>query len=247
MSRISSGQPWGTYMRTVLLRALLMETGVGGSLTKGTGKLIVFDFLFFAVLPYIVWTWVRHLVSDYHALLLSTVPCFIYSAGRFVLKRTWDVTGIFLVATLLIGTAADLLSGNAENMIQNHIRVLLAFSLLFVASMLAKRPLALYFYADTVKLLGWMPEDHRHPDNLRKRELLPYFQGLTLLFALRYVVLGLANFQMFSLYGVEGYGLLLWWRAGISWGFGALILLASLYVAGRVKERMSVHYFVSSK
>ncbi|MCI3920339.1 hypothetical protein MO973_08840 [Paenibacillus sp. TRM 82003] len=191
-------------------------------------------------MPYAIWLWGRASLSDYHALLLSTVPGFLYTIGRFAKERSWNVTGLFLIAALLIGTTIDLLSGNAELMIQNNIRTLFAFGLFFLASMLAKRPMALYFFADTAKVLG-VPQDRggeRSHETLRRSDLLPYFHALTLLFVLRYVVIAVAKLFMFEIYGVEGYGLLIWWRVALSWGFGALILVASLFVARRVREKI---------
>jgi len=189
-------------------------------------------------MPYAIWALTRQSLSDYHSLLLSTVPGFVYTIGRFAIERSWNVTGIFLIAALLIGTTVDLLSGDAETMIMNNIRTLLVFGVFFLASMLAKRPMALYFFADTARVLGWLPEHGRSRDALRDEELMPYFQGLTFLFALRYVAIAFVKLVLFSIHGVEGYGLLIWWRVALSWGFGALILLASLFVASRVRKRI---------
>ncbi|HZG74780.1 MAG TPA: VC0807 family protein [Paenibacillus sp.] len=210
----------------------------GTCLTKGSGKLVVFDLAFYAVMPYAIWVLTRHSLSDYHALLLSTVPGFVYTIFRFAKERSWNVTGLFLIAALLIGTTVDLLSGNAETMILNNIRTLLVFGVFFLATMLAKRPMALYFFEDTARVLGWLPEKARSADTLRSEAFLPYFQGLTFLFALRYVAIAIVKLILFSIHGVEGYALLIWWRVALSWGFGALILLASLYVAGRVRKRI---------
>jgi len=217
---------------------MVRKTKEGGTRpTKGNGKFIVFDLLFYAVLPYGIWVVGRESLSDYHALLLSTLPGFVYTIGRFAKERSWNVTGLFLIAALIVGTTVDLLSGNAEAMIRNNIRTLFAFGIFFILTMAVNRPMALYFFADTVRVLGW-EEAHAKLDELRRKEFMPYFQALTMLIALRYVFIAAAKLVMFSIYGVDGYGLLIWWRVALSWGFGALILLASMYVAGRVKERI---------
>lgn len=206
---------------------------------RGSGRIVVYDLLFYAVLPYCIWLLARASLSDYHALLLTTVPGFVYTVLRFVRERSWNVTGLFLMAALLIGTTVDLLSGNAEAMILNNIRTMLAFGAFFVLTILAKRPMAMYFFADTAPLLGWLPP-HKERETLRDERLLPYFHALTLLFALRYVAIAVVKLFMFTIYGVEGYGVLIWWRVGLSWGFGALILLASLYVANEVRRRIGI-------
>lgn len=188
-------------------------------------------------MPYAIWIAARSSVTEYHALLLSTVPGFAYTISRFAKERSWNVTGLFLIAALLVGTLVDVLSGDAETMIRNNIRMLLVFGLCFLASIMVNRPLALYFFADTMAVLGLHPQRGKAAETYRRKEWMPYFQALTLLFVLRYATIAAAKTVMFSSYGVSGYGLLIWWRVGLSWGFGAAILLASLYVAGKVRER----------
>ncbi|WP_274364645.1 VC0807 family protein [Paenibacillus thermotolerans] len=197
--------------------------------------LVVLDLLFYGVFPYLIWAAAKHSVSDYHALLLSTSPSFAYSLFRFAIERQWNVTGLFLIATLLTSTAIDLASGNAEAMIRNNIRTLLGFGVFFLITMLMKRPMAAYFFADAANV--WLGEKKkRSAQDFRKPELMPYFQGLTLLFAVRYLFIALAKWSMFEYYGVAGYGILIWWRVALSFAFGAVIVLAFLYVARHVSR-----------
>lgn len=196
---------------------------------------VVLDLLFYAVFPYILWAAARHSISDYHALLLSTVPSFVYTFLRFAVERQWNVTGLFLIVTLITSTVVDLVSGSAEAMIMNNIRTLFAFGIFFLATMAVRRPMAAYFFADTA--MYWFGQKNkRSVDFYRKPECLPYFQGLTLLFALRYLFIAGAKWSMFQSVGVDGYGVLIWWRVMLSWGFGAVILLASFAVAQHVSR-----------
>lgn len=197
--------------------------------------LVVLDLLFYGVFPYLMWAAAKHSVSDYHALLLSTSPSFAYSLVRFAMERQWNVTGLFLIVTLLTSTAIDLASGNAEAMIKNNILTLFGFGMFFLITMAVKRPMAAYFFADAANV--WLGEKKkRSVQDYRKPELLPYFQGLTLLFAFRYLFIALAKWSMFEYYGVNGYGMLIWWRVALSFGFGAVIVLATFFVAQHVSR-----------
>lgn len=53
----------------------------------------------------------------------------------------FDMTGIFLLVSLFIGTMVDVLSGNAE-------RMLLGIGFKGVFSVVINKPLALYFFVD---------------------------------------------------------------------------------------------------
>ncbi|WP_199614888.1 VC0807 family protein [Paenibacillus alkalitolerans] len=203
--------------------------------TKGSRMFVVFDLLFYALLPYFIWAVGRHTLSDYHALLLSTSPGFVYTLIRFAVERQWNVTGLFLVGTLVTSTTIDLVSGSAEAMIVNNIRTLFGFGLFFLLTMIAGRPMAAFFFADTADY--WIRQNNKRSfRDFCTPEVMPYFQALTLLFALRYCFIAGAKWAMFETYGVDGYGILIWWRVALSWGFGALILLASFLVARRIRH-----------
>jgi hypothetical protein len=196
---------------------------------------VVFDLLFYAVLPYFLWAAGREVFSDYHALLLSSSPGFVYTIVRFWIEKQWNVTGLFLVATLMTSTIIDVASGSAEAMIMNNIRTLFGYGMFFLLTMLIGRPMAAYFFADTAAY--WFNDGgKRSVHYFCSPELLPYFQTLTLLFVVRYCFMAGAKWAMFQHYGIDGYGLLIWWRVALSWVFGALILLASFMVARRVRQ-----------
>jgi hypothetical protein len=48
---------------------------------------VLFDLIFYMVLPFAIWTYGRESLGDYWAMLLSTAPGFIYTIINFVRDR----------------------------------------------------------------------------------------------------------------------------------------------------------------
>ncbi|CAG9621080.1 VC0807 family protein [Sutcliffiella rhizosphaerae] len=190
-------------------------------------KTVVCDLLFYLALPYVIWKFGQEPLGDYYAILLSTVPGFIYTIVRFVVEKQFNVTGMFILGTLLISTMVDILSGNAFAMLQNSVYVSVLFGCFFLGTILFRRPLALYFGADIAFLQGYKRDDSL---NLYKqKEILPAFYLLTIIFALRsFVGAGLKQF-LINIYGVGGYDRILFFMKINGWVFGFLIAAAFFY------------------
>lgn len=84
-------------------------------------KFIILELIVFMALPYVIWTYGRDSIGDYYSMLLSTVPAFVYTVVRFVIDRQLNITGLFVISTLLLNTVVDLLSGSAINMLWNSV------------------------------------------------------------------------------------------------------------------------------
>ena len=82
-------------------------------------KFILLDLIFYAALPYLIWNFGRDSLGDYTAMLVSTIPGFVYTIYRFILDKQFNITGLFILGSLALGTTVDLLSGSAEQMIWN--------------------------------------------------------------------------------------------------------------------------------
>lgn len=59
-------------------------------------KLITLDLLCYGVIPFIIWNYGREPLGDYIAILLSTVPGFIYTVYRFAKENQLNIAGIFV-------------------------------------------------------------------------------------------------------------------------------------------------------
>lgn len=113
---------------------------------------ILFDIICYAVIPFFIWNYGRGILGDYYALLLSTVPGLIYTLYRFITERQLNLTGLFIISSLAISTTVNLLSSTAEDMLWNQVYVGIAFAMIFLLSIVIKKPLALYFAVDFVFL-----------------------------------------------------------------------------------------------
>ncbi|WP_054752138.1 VC0807 family protein [Piscibacillus salipiscarius] len=114
-----------------------------------------YDILFYLVIPLIIWNYGRDLMGDYYAILLSTFPGFLYTVYRFIEQRQINITGMFVITTLLISTMVDILSPDAKAMLWNQVYLGYAFAGVFLFSMLIKKPLALYLAVDFAYLQGY--------------------------------------------------------------------------------------------
>ncbi|MGE7952042.1 hypothetical protein [Lysinibacillus xylanilyticus] len=56
--------------------------------------LILFELIFYAVLPYVIWNLGREPLGDYTAMLISTIPGIVYTIYRFILDKQFNITGL---------------------------------------------------------------------------------------------------------------------------------------------------------
>ena len=196
--------------------------------------MFVLEIVFYVALPYLIWTNGREALGDYWAMLLSTVPGFIYTIVRFITERELNVTGVFILSSLFIGTIVDLLSGSAEKMLWNQLYLGLVFSGIYLVSLLIKKPLPLYFFVDIAYLQGY---DRRASKKLfYRKEILKWFQWITVLFVVRGLTLAAMKAWMLNRYGVEAYTSLLIYRQLVGWAFGIFGLFLYMAVLKEIKR-----------
>ncbi|WP_240948557.1 VC0807 family protein [Bacillus sp. RO1] len=197
-------------------------------------KIVVFDLLFYLALPYLIWKFGQEPLGDYYAILLSTAPGFVYTIVRFAIERQFNVTGMFIMVSLLVSTLVDILSGDAFTMLQNSIYVSAGFGLFILGTMLIKKPLALYLGVDIAYLQG-----HKREDSFRlyrQKSILPAFYILTGIFALRGFVAAGLKYYLIGVYGVQGYDRILFFMKVNGWVFGVLIAGGFIYSSLKVNE-----------
>lgn len=82
-------------------------------------KKAILDLVFYLVIPFLIWKFAKPYIDPYYAMLLSSVPGIIYTLYTFKKEKQFNVTGFFILITLISNTTVDLLSGSAERMLWN--------------------------------------------------------------------------------------------------------------------------------
>src|SRR5699024_12411314 len=113
----------------------------------------------YALLPFFFWNYGREPLCDYLAILLSTVPGFIYTVYRFVTEKQLNIAGLFIITSLFISTVVDLVSTSAIHMLWNQVYLGFGFGVVFLITSFIKKPLALCFAVDFAYLQGYQREE----------------------------------------------------------------------------------------
>lgn len=195
---------------------------MGKNRKKPMNKFIIFDLIFYAAIPYVLWKFGRDPFGDYNAMLISTVPGFIYTIYRFVKEKQFNIAGLFVIVSLLIGTVINLLSGSAVQMLWNSIFLGLFYAFVHFIAFIVKRPFSLYFAVDFSYLQGY---DRKSSTNLfYQKDIFKWFQIIQVLFILRSLTLAALKVYLLKIYGVDGYDQMLIYRQLVSWMFSAIIM-----------------------
>ncbi|MBS2970420.1 hypothetical protein J9317_16860 [Metabacillus sp. KIGAM252] len=196
--------------------------------------LIISDILFYLVLPYVIWEYGKAPLGDYWAMLLSTVPGIIYTVYRFFAEKQFNVTGLFIMASLSINTIIDLLSQNAERMQQNNVWVSVGFGLFWIATILIKKPFGLYLMVDIAYLQG-----HKREDSLKlykQPKLLPLFYLVSFVFAMQNLLNAALRAFLLNQYGIAQYDKILFYMKIYGWVFTVILMITFVFVGMRIND-----------
>ncbi|MDW0116526.1 VC0807 family protein [Sporosarcina thermotolerans] len=203
-------------------------------------KLMALDLVFYMALPFIVWNYGREPFGDYYALLLSTVPGLIYTIYRFVREKQFNISGLFIILSLFLGTAVNLLSGNAENLLWNQVYLGYMYSSVYLLSVLFRRPLALYFAVDFAYLQGHPREESKAL--FSTKGIFKWYQMVTGLFVFKGLFQSSLKAYLIYSYGVDGYGQVLIYRQISGWIFSGLIAIGYFYIVSQVRRYIKEQY-----
>lgn len=204
---------------------------------RSNNRTILLELLFYVALPYCIWNFGREPFGDYAAMLLSTIPGFIYTIYRFVLDKQFNITGLFILCSLVLGTTVNLLSGSAEQMIWNGIYLGLFYTFLYFVALIIKRPLSLYFAVDFAYLQG---HDRKNSKQLfNEKGIFKWFQFIEAIFVIRGLFMAALTVLLLKKYGVDGYGSMLIYKQIAGWIFGAIIMGMFFYINVPVRKHFA--------
>ncbi|TMN22005.1 VC0807 family protein [Lentibacillus cibarius] len=197
-------------------------------------RLMILDLICYGAIPFLIWNYGREPLGDYTAILLSTVPGFIYTVYRFIKEKQLNIAGLFVITSLFISTAVNLLSTSANNMLWNQVYLGYGFGVIFLISTIIKKPLALYFAVDVAYLQGYSRKDSRKL--YKSKGLFLWFQLVNLLFVFRGLFLNSLKASLIKSYGANGYDKVIIYMNISGWIFSALIFLAFLFVSNKIAQ-----------
>lgn len=197
-------------------------------------NLIVLDLIFYVGLPLFIWHMLREYIGDYYAMLLTSVPAILYTLYRFKETKKINVTGIFILVSLLVGTVVDLLSGSALKLLWNNVYYSLVVAVFFLLTMVFKKPLALYFALDIAELQGY---ERSFSKNLYfQKRLFIIFQAITFIFALRSVIFAGINSWLIQQYGVEAFDNGIVIKQVLGWVMTGIVIAGFIYVSKVIQD-----------
>lgn len=199
-------------------------------------KFIVLDLIFYVALPYFIWSYGREPFGDYYAMLLSTVPGFIYTLYRFAKERQFNFTGLSVLLALFLGTMVNLLSDSAESILWNQIYLGYAYGSIFLISILVKKPLALRFAVDFASLQGIAKKDSEALYS--EKHIFFWFQLLTGLFFFTSLFQNSLKAWLIHSFGVDGYGEILIYLKVSGWVFYGLGIAGFFFIGHKVNVQV---------
>jgi hypothetical protein len=195
-------------------------------------KLIILDIICYAVIPYFAWKYGREPLGDYIAILLSTVPGFIYTVYRFTKERQFNITGLFIISSLLLSTTINLLSSSAESMLWNQVYIGYGFAVFHLITVIFKRPMALYFAVDMAYLQGYPRKGSKALFN--RKGLFIWFQLMSLLFVFRGIFQNSLKAWLIGMYGADGYDQVIIYMNVSGWIFSGLIMIGYFFISNKI-------------
>jgi hypothetical protein len=204
---------------------------------KIINKRTLLDLTVYLGIPLLIWNTCRPSMGDYFAMLLSTVPGILYTLYTFFREKQFSVTGIFILATMIIGIILDLCSKTAHQMLWNYVYLNVGLVIFWCLTMIIKRPMAMYFFIDYAFLHG-IPKDHTRVV-YRQMPFFRYFMLLTTFLAFRDFSDILLRIFMIHLYDVEGFNRIkvitqIWNTATtVMFIYGILLIVKKIQIHGK--------------
>ncbi|MED2762565.1 hypothetical protein P4283_10780 [Bacillus thuringiensis] len=195
-------------------------------------KKAILDIVFYLVIPFLIWKFAKPYIPPYYTMLISSIPGIIYTLYTLKKEKQFNVTGFFILITLISNTIVDLLSESAEQMLWNDAYYHIVLGCIVICTIFIKKPLMLYFAADIAALQGHNRDKSRelYHDN----RIYPALQYLTLFFGIQFILKSFLKIYFISIFGVEGYGEIRAFMTAVGWGVSICIGIGFVWVNNKI-------------
>lgn len=197
-------------------------------------KRILLDAFFYLAVPLITWNLFREDLGDYLTILMGMLPAVIYTIAMAILKKEWNVTGIFFLSIISMNFIFNLLSKSAEQELWNGVYMNIISIVFYLITIFIKKPIGMYFFIDYAFAKGIPREKskvlYRKPNNY------PHFVKLTILLTLREVVLVTVLSYIIIEKGVDGFNTFQATNSVLGYIFMGLTVLYVIYIAKNLEK-----------
>jgi len=196
-------------------------------------KKILYEIAFYLIIPLIIWDIGRKEIGDYYAMLITTIPGCIYAIWTFIKYKQYNITGIYIISTLVIGRTLDIISGSAEKMLWNTIYINVASIILWITSIIIKKPIGMYFFMDYACLKGYSHETSKAL--FSQKSLVKHFQYFTAFLIARDLEGAVLKAWSIKKYGVEGFNKIIIFMNINGYIFAGLTIALVLIMGKKIK------------
>lgn len=194
----------------------------------------IIEIICYIVLPIVIWKYGREPLGDYYAMLLSTAPAFVYTIWNFFTERQFNVSGLYIMSSLMVNTILDLMSDSAEWMLWNGIYFNFGMIAFLLLTIVIKKPIVMYFLIDAAYVQGTPREESR--EKYKSKELFKYFQWLTAFLILRDVLESGVKIWLIYKYGVDGFDKILIAMRTFGWIMSVVFVGAVMFVFNKISQ-----------
>ncbi len=195
---------------------------------------VIMDLIFYLGIPMLAWNFCRESWGDYLTVLLGMLPAVIYTIVSFILKREWNVTGIFFLALISLNFLMNLLSHTAIQELWNSVWMAYLSIAFYGFTILIKRPIGIYFFIDYAHARGVPREESRAL--YRSPKHFHHFVYFTLFLCFRELIVIIVKSFMIKKMGVEGFNSIQIFSSTLNYSFTALMVFYIIYIIKQIAK-----------
>lgn len=199
------------------------------------GKRIFLDAFFYLGVPLLMWNLFRENLGDYYAILYGMLPAVIYTIAMAVIKKEWNVTGLFFLSLISLNFIFNLLSKTAEQELWNGVYMSIISIAFYLLTILIKRPIGMYFFIDYAYAKGVPRKASK--TLYRSAQNYHHFVKFTLFLILREVIVGgVKSFLIFDK-GIEAFNTIQVTSSVLGYIFTGLTVVYVIYIIKKTKKQ----------